>query len=943
MSSASSAATIYHTNMCLICRCDLLTNSSDVAEVSRGLERLIEAGKEHKDSALVEYLLSKPSQVKVHNSCRRNYTSKRRLSQERNRVDCSTLEIIPPKSLRSSSSTTFCWRVHCFFCGLECLDDVGEVAKPNMCIRRVKTVEIKDSILSQCEKRSDDWGFKVQGRLLTCCDLFAEEAVYHKNCHTSFFYVPIHSTSGRPVDKMKAENFEQICDWLEVNDTELVTLQDVVEKGRSLANNDRDLYSDKWIKDKLIERYGDHIQFCEVRGKRNVICWKDMAAYILNKKWHDDNTVNQTEHIVITAAKLLKTVIREHTYEMSSYPSCDDVSDPKKVRAWMPQLLQVFMDNFMCPDARKTSLGHCIVQAVRPRNVIAPLPFALGVTVDNLTASKFLLNLLHTMGMSVSYDEVRLFKQSVMKCDKTEQRSPFPCSFTQYAGDNVDHDLCTLDGSGTLHAMGIISISQSSEVSGSSENPKLSIPRVKLMKSDEVCKLNKIQLLPCVMPDDSCIDISFKPTFQSILPHVVSPSVNLDTLWQLGWFMQSDGEMRPSWGGFNAKVVTGNAHKASDIRVLPIIDSDPNSASCIYSTLSFVIQDSKKLSVPTPVITFDQPLWIKALKISTFHNLPIVCRLGTFHLQMSFLSSIGTLMDGSGLSDVLQCCYGQNTVKHILSGKAVARAVRGHFLVESALFIILLKNVLKDGAYQKEMAELRGSYSVIFSEGYNSETDIPESLSVIEKALAELKNDLMKKSRTAKLWLLYLDYISSFKQLLRAERTGDWQLHLDSIRSMINLFAATGHNNYAKCARLYVEFMSDLPDKFPHLHEQFVNGLHVARRSNKFWAGISTDLAIEQAMMRSVKSSGGLTHGRGSAESVRALWTATVHQTGSKALKLKRVWDFTKVYRYKYRNQCVDLTLSEKCAKTQVYRHKYRRECTDFCLKNALKLTCVHL
>ncbi len=87
----------------------------------------------------------------------------------------------------------------------------------------------------------------------------------------------------------------------------------------------------------------------------------------------------------------------------------------------MPQLLQVFMDNLMCQDARKTSLVHCIVQAVRPRNVIAPLLLALGITVDNFSVSKFLLNLLHTMGMSVSYDEVCRFKQSVMKCDSTEQ------------------------------------------------------------------------------------------------------------------------------------------------------------------------------------------------------------------------------------------------------------------------------------------------------------------------------------------------------------------------------------------------------------------------------------------------------------------------------------------------------------------------------------------
>jgi len=41
--------------------------------------------------------------------------------------------------------------------------------------------------------------------------------------------------------------------------------------------------------------------------------------------------------------------------------------------------------------------------------------------------------------------------------------------------------------------------------------------------------------------------------------------------------------------------------------------------------------------------------------------------------------------------------------------------------------------------------------------------------------------------------------------LLRAELTADWKLHLFSIARMINLFAATGRNNYAKCARLYVD------------------------------------------------------------------------------------------------------------------------------------------
>jgi hypothetical protein len=37
---------------------------------------------------------------------------------------------------------------------------------------------------------------------------------------------------------------------------------------------------------------------------------------------------------------------------------------------------------------------------------------------------------------------------------------------------------------------------------------------------------------------------------------------------------------------------------------------------------------------------------------------------------MNFLSSIGDLMAGSGLEEVLQTVYGPNTLAHILSGKA---------------------------------------------------------------------------------------------------------------------------------------------------------------------------------------------------------------------------------------------------------------------------------
>ena len=81
----------------------------------------------------------------------------------------------------------------------------------------------------------------------------------------------------------------------------------------------------------------------------------------------------------------------------------------------------------------------------------------------------------------------------------------------------------------------------------------------------------------------------------------------------------------------------------------------------------------------TPCITFDQPLWLKATEIIQAKSLQIVCRLGGFHTMMSFLGSLGTMMRGSGLSECSEMIYGANAVKHILTGKAIVRALRGHF------------------------------------------------------------------------------------------------------------------------------------------------------------------------------------------------------------------------------------------------------------------------
>ena len=81
----------------------------------------------------------------------------------------------------------------------------------------------------------------------------------------------------------------------------------------------------------------------------------------------------------------------------------------------------------------------------------------------------------------------------------------------------------------------------------------------------------------------------------------------------------------------------------------------------------------------------------------------------------------------------------------------------------------------------------------------------------------------------------------------------DWKLHVETTKHMLNLFAATGQNNYAKTCRLYLQSAVSLEKDHPHIFEQFMLGNYTVRRTEKNWSGICTDLSIKQVLMKPLK------------------------------------------------------------------------------------------
>ncbi|KAL8561256.1 hypothetical protein ACOMHN_047112 [Nucella lapillus] len=146
-----------------------------------------------------------------------------------------------------------------------------------------------------------------------------------------------------------------------------------------------------------------------------------------------------------------------------------------------------------------------------------------------------------------------------------------------------------------------------------------------------------------------------------------------------------------------------------------------------------------------------------------------------------------------------------------------------------------------------------------------------ETVSVIQQKIEQKMSEL-KCHPTAALWLQFMHLMDMLRRLIKAERTGNWSLHLSTVREMMPFLAAVGHNLYTKSLQLYLQDMMQLEVTHPYVYASFQQGYHVIRRSDRLWAGLSTDLTIEQGLMRSAKSTGGLTRGRGMSEAQRTVW-----------------------------------------------------------------------
>lgn len=125
------------------------------------------------------------------------------------------------------------------------------------------------------------------------------------------------------------------------------------------------------------------------------------------------NGHSEKDAVISKTANIIKSEVLLIPANKESYPSSEMLSDMAEQKRFIPDSLYRFLRTIFAEancELKIASIGQAIVQAARPRSLIAPLQLGLGVQLHHTFKSKFLIETLYKLGFSSSYPEVQKFR-----------------------------------------------------------------------------------------------------------------------------------------------------------------------------------------------------------------------------------------------------------------------------------------------------------------------------------------------------------------------------------------------------------------------------------------------------------------------------------------------------------------------------------------------------
>lgn len=511
-----------------------------------------------------------------------------------------------------------------------------------------------------------------------------------------------------------------------------------------------------------------------------------------------------------------------------------------------------------------------------------PTPKQLGIALHVIkqTRSKETVTLLNRLGNSISYyDAQRYITSMAINADEKILETGFfiPDNikhgrFTQFAFDNLDFRESTMDGKtthGTTHI--IYQYPLNSTETNFSSSTKVSLHKPRGMSLSTV---KEFQTTPVILTSAdrqesrSLCGIKLVPEEQFHDDNISLVNF-LYNLCQGGSTDLLDflDELKPTtWKQFHEMLIADPVEKTT-IGYGPFFPESPTRPDVVAESVNYCVGVAKELGQDHCIITCDQAIYEIVLTLQKKYPKKygnIIIRMGGFHIVMNFLGAIGYLMKSTGIEDILVnsgiCQAG--TVNKLLDGKDYYAMIHAHTVVERAMFGLLWESfeswTLEQGDCLEVFSELSNCISGL-SKAINEQHHEQVMMSYAEcmtitKTMRQKLDQFIKmnlESPTSKLWIMYLDMIGILKRFIAAERSGNWNLHIQATEEMLPYIVSAGHSKYTSCLPHYITAMKSLPSA---VKLEFTKGNFTVRQQRGKFNGVWSDMALEKTYNKDAKT-----------------------------------------------------------------------------------------
>lgn len=326
-------------------------------------------------------------------------------------------------------------------------------------------------------------------------------------------------------------------------------------------------------------------------------------------------------------------------------------------------------------------------------------------------------------------------------------------------------------------------------------------------------------------------------------------------------------ECTPLWVGYNSTLYK-NKLPRDRVNYMVSLNESLIKNEIVKTALDNCLKIMKETGERYIKLTVDLAIFMKALRIQ--HAYPqfeiIFIHSGAFHLQMAYFYAIGKFIENCGLTNLLVNAelIASGFVAGLIGGKHYNRCKRIF-----TICVVVLKTLLIDRyVIEYELDDMKNlkQYLLNFYSTTNKTTDpIIDNVSALYILEDFQKFEDCKcggeYGLTAQFYTIFLRLMEYYFMLSRSIRTGDYNLYLNVLPFINNVFFSMNLFNYARWLVAYNNNLLNVDATHPDIREtHFERGSFGVRRTKKDYSRQPTDLVIEETQNTDAASTAGVSN-----------------------------------------------------------------------------------